>query len=414
MKEYWLILESYVFIWSDSKEVLLYNSLLNKGFAYKVTPHLKSLIKDIENKENLYCISIRDSDLANPFINNFISSLRYNCCADLYAKDKFPNKPFVFIPELNINEEEFIGRKNVKKDLLWGMHAVNNLLEVVIYLTGNCDINCDDCNKTSKQILWCNKNKDVLSTKSLMLLLKQIINSSVQNIKIVGGDILSYPYLNEFISELQKYIITKNIYINYKHITDNNLDMLYTIEKNGFVINILIDQLNLIQNDKIFFILNEHSDFKFIFKITSINEYNDVSLLVDRYGLNARIIPFYTGNNLSFFSDFIFQDQEDILNTKWHKNDIFANMVVNANDFGRIIISSNGEIFTNLNLPAIGDVNDNLKRLINNELQSNNSWRRTRNEIEPCKFCLYKFLCPPISNYETAIGRYNLCNLLKD
>ena len=41
------------------------------------------------------------------------------------------------------------------------------------------------------------------------------------------------------------------------------------------------------------------------------------------------------------------------------------------------------------------------------------SWWKLRTNIKPCNNCLYNLLCPPISNYEYVIGKYNLCNIKK-
>ncbi|MCL2413707.1 MAG: hypothetical protein FWC94_00425 [Bacteroidales bacterium] len=46
--------------------------------------------------------------------------------------------------------------------------------------------------------------------------------------------------------------------------------------------------------------------------------------------------------------------------------------------------------------------------LLYKELDENTAWRKTRTE-KPCSECLYQYLCPPPSNYEFAIGKFNLC-----
>lgn len=40
---------------------------------------------------------------------------------------------------------------------------------------------------------------------------------------------------------------------------------------------------------------------------------------------------------------------QDILSTKWTKNEIFANQKLNTNDFGKIRILENGFVYANLN-----------------------------------------------------------------
>lgn len=38
-------------------------------------------------------------------------------------------------------------------------------------------------------------------------------------------------------------------------------------------------------------------------------------------------------------------------------------------------------------------------------------WFRVRNQVQPCRTCVYEVLCPPLSNYEYALHRNNLCHI---
>jgi len=49
-----------------------------------------------------------------------------------------------------------------------------------------------------------------------------------------------------------------------------------------------------------------------------------------------------------------------------------------------------------------------LKEIVLYELSQTNSWKLTRDKIDPCKNCLFQQLCPPISNYELFFEKYNL------
>ena len=71
------------------------------------------------------------------------------------------------------------------------------------------------------------------------------------------------------------------------------------------------------------------------------------------------------------------------------------------------------EIKANINEETIGVLGENeILDVINNELSKNTAWRRVRSS-EPCKDCVYQYLCPPPSNYEKVINRPNLCNVFK-
>ena len=84
-------------------------------------------------------------------------------------------------------------------------------------------------------------------------------------------------------------------------------------------------------------------------------------------------------------------------------NDIF---------FGTLTIFPSGEVYANVNYPALGNIqNSSLKELVYKELTEGNAWLKVRSNEKPCNQCINKSLCPSISNYELVIGRYNLCKV---
>lgn len=125
---------------------------------------------------------------------------------------------------------------------------------------------------------------------------------------------------------------------------------------------------------------------------------------------NYQIVPYYNGDNIEFFKQFIYLDEEDILSARLDKQAIFRNQVLNSYDFGKINIFSDGDIYANLNFEKLGNVGvDSIADIICEELTSGKSWLRVRSE-KPCCDCLYQWLCPSPSNYELAIGKTDLCN----
>ena len=411
IKEYWFYLETYVFLWSNSQEILLYNTLSGKGYLYSYAPELKPLVAQLEDKSNLYCITINETDLQNPAIRDFISSVRENFCGDLLDKSIFKQKPLVVIPELNVNEETYTGVETVKRDIASGIHAVKNLLELTVYLIGICDLDCKDCHNIYKQLTWCFKNRQVLPKELLFDILNQTRDTSVCEIKFTGGNVFTYPFWDEMIDELKKYSFKKSFYIDYRLLPSNHKQLEIFEEDKGFCLFILVDVSNNLEKTGIDNI-TVNQKYNYIFKINSINEFEIAKSIINKYQIESKIIPFYNGRNLQFFEENIFQDLDDILNTHWRKNEVFAHTVLNTNDFGKFIVLPDGKIYANVNFERVGDIkSDNIKVLVNQELKDGKSWMLTRNKVTPCKNCLYKYLCPSISNYETAIGKNNLCHV---
>ena len=123
-------------------------------------------------------------------------------------------------------------------------------------------------------------------------------------------------------------------------------------------------------------------------------------------------MPYYTGDNIYFFESIVYQSKNNILSTKWSKKDIFSHQYINSNFFGNLFLFPNGDVYSNLNQLKLGNLlNDSLNVLVYKELSNVKSWRLTRDLVQPCSNCLYKYLCPPISDYEHVIGKFNLCNL---
>ena len=53
---------------------------------------------------------------------------------------------------------------------------------------------------------------------------------------------------------------------------------------------------------------------------------------------------------------------------------------------------------------------DTVYSLIHKELTKGHSWFQIRDQA-PCTDCVYQWLCPAPSNYETVIGKPNLCHV---
>jgi pseudo-rSAM protein len=123
--------------------------------------------------------------------------------------------------------------------------------------------------------------------------------------------------------------------------------------------------------------------------------------------------PYFNEKNHEFFKSNVFIDKKDFNNSPIPFKDILKNGKINLNYFGRLIISNKGDIYTSFHCRKIGNMKDDLKNTILNEMKKNTSWRILRKNYLPCKSCTYELLCPPISDLERSMGRNNLC-FIKD
>ena len=181
------------------------------------------------------------------------------------------------------------------------------------------------------------------------------------------------------------------------------------MKQDSFSLTMLVDtpvDIEIIESLKS---LNEN--LKYTFRISTIDEYKNALSIIESYKLNAAIIPYFTGYNQDFFEEFVYLNKEEILGTRWTKQQIFAHQVINTTDFGKLNITPEGKIYANANFQPVGTVYEDIRMLVYAEMKNGESWRRTRNAMKPCNNCLYKYLCPSLSNYEIAIGKTNLCSV---
>ena len=118
-----------------------------------------------------------------------------------------------------------------------------------------------------------------------------------------------------------------------------------------------------------------------------------------------------TGRN-RYLYDRVFLSWEEILDARPTMRDIRLRETINALDFGRLTIGCDGQIYANISDEPIGILAvDSLEDVVARELERGDSWRRVRRVVEPCKNCVLASLCPPLSNYERALGRNSLCHV---
>lgn len=91
---------------------------------------------------------------------------------------------------------------------------------------------------------------------------------------------------------------------------------------------------------------------------------------------------------------------------------IFCNQKINSNFYGNLIIFPDASVKSSLNSEVIGNVKtDALSKIIDQEIRQGKVWRLTRIKQVPCTDCLFQDLCPPISDLEMCLDRYDLCTL---
>jgi pseudo-rSAM protein len=161
--------------------------------------------------------------------------------------------------------------------------------------------------------------------------------------------------------------------------------------------------LNCISNS-----LCKNTHFHFI--IRNASDVAAAEAIIEKHNLqHIDIHPFYDGKNVDFFREHVFLNKNDIFAVTVAQRKIFCNQALNSNFFGGLTVFPNGDVAANTHSAILGNIKKApLLEIITKELEQNTAWRKTRSE-KPCNRCLYQYLCPPPSNYETAFQRMNLC-----
>jgi pseudo-rSAM protein len=264
---------------------------------------------------------------------------------------------------------------------------------------------------------FCTKSENTLDFDILKKFLSSIAYTDA-NINITGGNPFQYPKLYELLDELSGRLSLQTFIVNYRNIPEN-LDVLYIFKSQQFKLKIVVDDSFLI--DTLISIAaklqQENINQMWEIAIASESEYEKAEqllLLLSERDIEVDIKPFYTNNNLMFFEENIFLSQEDILGTALDRQGIFALQTLNTNDFGKLVLFSDGKIYANVNQNSIGYIYESISDILVKELETGHSWRNTRYNMFPCKQCCFKLLCPSPSNYEFAIGRPNLCHIIDE
>ncbi|MDD3040936.1 MAG: TIGR04150 pseudo-rSAM protein [Bacteroides sp.] len=405
----WLYLYPFVFISEDLDNFLFYNSLIFKRICFKKNTILVSIVKQLQDIDQLYSVKIHVKDLEDVHLLNFVETIQALGLGDIIEGNL--EKPLIMPPVLNLQKS---AERLKEHKVPIGENILSYLHEVSIYVSGTCLFNCPDCQDRYKQYLCCTKSADVLDPA----LLKNFLFSTYYTgaaITLSGGNIFQYKGLEDILSILEGIDAIHTLVSDWRNIPED-LRLLSRIRKESFRLKILVNELADVSSIIAIAQKIKNLQIKQCWEIgiTSFPEYEDAEILGEQLsGLvdDVTIRPFYTGENIDFFEECIFIDQEELDNIELDKQGVFALQALNTNNFGKITILSDGNVYANVNEKPLGHIQDPIKEMLCEELEKGTSWRRTRYDLEPCSQCRYKLICPSPSNYELAIGKNNLCHI---
>ena len=275
-------------------------------------------------------------------------------------------------------------------------NVIENLHRLVFHINGSKYGN----ELYAKQTIYPTTSSGTLLTEDILrFAMNARVSPFLTEISLVGNP-FSYEGLEELIESLQT-ICPVSVYCTWQDVMNFPGD----VEKLSPKANLHIMATGDAVLDKL------PQEVNYTFLVTSEREYESAMEFEGKYGLeHTDIVPVYTGNNLSFFEECLYMDEEGIQDIALDKRDVFIRQKLNVQDFGRLTIMTDGKVYANPNRSAIGHIGETPHALVYREITEGSSWLRIRDQ-KPCCDCIYQWLCPSPSHYEDVIGKPNLCSV---
>ena len=376
--DYWFTIEPYVFVSITDKCVLLYNTLDGVTLESEKVEVIK-LLRETLQEENCGVVLLANNRYEQKDVNVFIRELREKYMGDVIDVTLSGGRPVQLLPYFNFPDKQEIYKKLNYEQY---KNVLENLSEISIHVDTTTHL------------------------EKLIPFLQSIPGISIFNII---GNIEAVTNYSELLSFFDQHPSTKYVLCSYTNV----ISLQPTFERNfsyKISVHFPIDMQQWNTSRQI--LLNQTSPFEYIIDVSSDEDYLQAEQLIDRFQIEKyRLNPIYTGKNIRFFEENVFLSKEDILSTSMTMKDFFARQAMNIYDFGKLNIMPNGDVYANVNHSVLGNINTHsIHEIVHNEMDGGKSWFRIRNQA-PCNTCVYRWLCPPLSNYEIIIGRPNLCHV---
>jgi len=406
---HWFYLESYIFLFYSKNQYVIYNTL-NSTYIdcslYGKT--INTVLSILHNTNKTYCVGIYEYQLRDSQFTEFIKKIRNTFSGDI-IKNIRGIPPFISKPILRILHHP--NNPKTKEYNLLGENALFHLHEVTFYLENQgFDLNpmYKDCYKQFLYPTYTEKQK--LSHAKYLEIIEQLSICQIDKINIIPATIEKKELFSYLLSLSRQYSIKTQIILPYKKYNKEDLKQLLINPQFSIMIMVHLP----VDYEELNSYINLFNEYNITWTLIASNKNDVIFLSKNNLGkfTNVDYIPWYTGDNMDFFKEYIYNDFKDIIEQKNTKQHIFRKQILNDNLFGKLTIFPTGEVYSNVNFPTIGNIQDQkLSEIVYSEIENYfKPWFFTRDYVS-CKNCVNKYLCPSISNYEIVANEYNMCYL---
>ncbi len=400
MKKYWFVLFPDTFLWVKDSVGITYNTKNHAKVKFVNDGELAEITSELLDINNLYCIRVTEEQLKHESVNVWIHDVVASKCGNLVEDDGQAKRPLSLPPILKVQDGVGYYKWEHKQHI--DGNVIQNLHQIVFHIAGSEFGN----DLYSKQTLYPMKTEAVLDIEKIHWFAKNARCSSfLSEISLVGNP-FKIPRLVDEIVKL-KDICTVSLYVALQ---DAIQDLSQIKELSAIAtVNLLVTDYALLE--QLPDISSWSKDISFVCIVTSEQEYATASGYVEEHSFElASIVPIYTGSNGSFFENYLFIDEGDIQEIALSKRDVYIRQALNIFNFGKLFVAPGGSVYSNLNNPPIGTIDEPPHDIVYREITEGKSWLNIRDQ-QPCCDCVYQWLCPSPSNYEQVKGRHNLCHI---
>lgn len=388
----WLCVFPEVFIFKNDSKLMFFNSKNKQIFLIDKDDTLEKMYNFLQEPSNTYVVELNDELCNNyPELLGKVEAMQMG----KVVTASYDSRPLSYPPVLKLENDLTRIRNEYKQNKAGDI--LNYFRELTIYLSG--DIN--DLYIQKQTIYPFPPSSLTIDNELLCNFLKTLEFCPVNYINIVISsidDIYNHNNIFQYLIE-KKYnirlFLKAELYLEIK-------EHPYTLNSYETVLISTLDEYqrlySRIKDDKIKFNILIESDIE----LSGVEEFFSNN--------NIEIFPIFN-NNAQFFEKDVYSRIDDIV--QCGKKEILAKTVINHNYYGKFTVFPNGHIYSNVNIPPLGNISEQIYELIYKELDGQRAWLLTRGAVEPCKDCVYKYLCPSISNYEYACGKFNLCHMVQ-
>ena len=398
----WLVLEPYVHGTVSENDALLYNSVNKTCLVSKGSEEIAGKVRQLLDPQNGYVIKIQKEEAEQPPLRKFIAGLQKKFMGDVLDPAWSASKPFNIVPEPLVKPKT--------------EELSNYLGEITFQVNSSALPQLENFKRAHLQFpfpIYSEGPGDTLSVSTIRAVAVMMESLPMATINFVGSGIYRDPLYSQLASVFKSTAFRTIFHIP---LWDLSLPVPGRLSKNeqlAIYVTFPVDPQQLELLDAMVRKYPRKGGPYVNFVVQTSHEADQAMEIISTLGLRRVFFkPCLNGENMQFFREQVFISEEDIMASKPTQNQIFSRLTMNEHDFGKLTVFPNGDVYANANDKPLGNLADlNVEELVGRERAGNTSWSRRRTEVEPCRDCLYRFLCPPVSNYEILSKKFNFCHI---